>query len=285
MGPAIAAAPVAKGAADAGAGGAGLLGKGAADALAPAALGAGDIAAAGAPLDLLSFGTAAGSAIPEAAGAIVPATGALASGLATEPAFAGTLGGAFAPGLDTGAGIFGGTTPGGVAGANAASPLDTAAYPSGPVGAPSGATANPLDNLAAGTTPSGSPIGTTGSVPTSAGASAVAPPAGVNAPVDATSAAAVPAAGGAAPAAGATPGASGGSFLDKLLSGATTSLTKNPLGTALAAGGLAYNVMQGNKQSAAVQALEAQAASQAAQALPYNHTYKMAPCRRRSRRN
>ena len=194
----------------------------------------------------------------------VPATGALASGLATEPAFAGTLGGAFAPGLDTGAGIFGGTTPGGVAGANAASPLDTAAYPSGPVGAPSGATANPLDNLAAGTTPSGSPIGTTGSVPTSAGASAVAPPAGVNAPVDATSAAAVPAAGGAAPAAGATPGASGGSFLDKLLSGATTSLTKNPLGTALAAGGLAYNITQGNKQSAAVQALEAQAASQAA---------------------
>ena len=53
-------------------------------------------------------------------------------------------------------------------------------------------------------------------------------------------------------------------MFDKLLNGATSSLTKNPLGTALAATGLGYNIMQGNKQSAAVSALEAQAANQAA---------------------
>ena len=49
-----------------------------------------------------------------------------------------------------------------------------------------------------------------------------------------------------------------------LTASATSSITKNPIGTALAAGGLGYNIMQGQKQSAAVSALEAQAANQAA---------------------
>jgi hypothetical protein len=183
----------------------------------------------------------------------------LASGLATEPAFAASALGSFAPGLDTGLGAL--TNIGAAGGA---SPLDTAAWPSGPVGAPGGGTANPLDNIATGATPSGSPIGTTTAAPASSGAGAVSPPAGVNAPVDLTSAA--PTTGGAA-AAGGTPAAGGAapsSIFDKLLGGAGSSITKNPIGTALAAGGLGYNLMQGQKQSASVNALEAQAANQAA---------------------
>ena len=223
------------------------------------AAGLGEAAAASAPLDLLSFGTAAGTAVPEALGAIVPATGALASGLATEPAFAGGLAGAFAPGLDTGIG-----TLANFGAAGGASPLDTAAWPSGPVGAPGGGTANPLDNIAAGGTPSGSPIGTTTSAPAGSGAGAVSPPAGVNAPVDLTSAA--PTTGGAAASApaGGAGGAAPSSIFDKLLGGAGNSIAKNPIGTALAAGGLGYNILQGKKQSESVQALEAQAANQAA---------------------
>ena len=62
-----------------GAGLGGLLGgAGAGAAGAAGAAGLGEAARGLRPLDLLSFGTAAGTAIPEAAGAIVPATGALA---------------------------------------------------------------------------------------------------------------------------------------------------------------------------------------------------------------
>lgn len=56
-----------------------------------------------------------------------------------------------------------------------------------------------------------------------------------------------------------------GSLFDKLLGGIGSTISKNPLGTALAAGGLAYNVMEGQKNSAAVNALEAQAAQAASQ--------------------
>lgn len=201
---------------------AGLFGAGEAG-----AAGAGAAAgAAGAPLDLLSFGSAAGTAIPEAAGAIVPATGALASGLATEPAFAGALGGAFAPGLETGLG-FASAAP--QAGGNA------------------------LNFVAAGGTPSGGPanietaLGTsTGGVaaPVAPGVGPVAAPGAAGAPTDLTAAAA---AGKTAP-----------SGISSVLSSLGI---KNPLGAAVAAGGLGYSVLQGQQPSPYAAELEAQAKS------------------------
>jgi hypothetical protein len=60
---------------------------------------------------------------------------------------------------------------------------------------------------------------------------------------------------GTAPAA-----ASGGGFnLNSLLTGAENSITKNPLGLALGAGGLGYALYNGQKQDAAVNALNSQA--------------------------
>ena len=65
---------------------------------------------------------------------------------------------------------------------------------------------------------------------------------------------------------------SSGGFLDTLssklspgniASGIGDSITKNPLGLLLAGGGLGYNILQGKKQTADVQALEAQAGQQA----------------------
>ena len=53
--------------------------------------------------------------------------------------------------------------------------------------------------------------------------------------------------------------ASGGSFFDKLVSGASTSLTKNPLGIAVAGGALGYDVLKGNPNSAAENQLNADA--------------------------
>lgn len=102
---------------------AGLGGLGAAGAAGAADVGAG-AAAAGAPLDLLAGGTAAGTAIPAAVGDIVAPSGALASGLATEPGFASSVAGSFAPGLSTGTGFLAGLAPpgGGVGGAGPAAP-------------------------------------------------------------------------------------------------------------------------------------------------------------------
>lgn len=57
-----------------------------------------------------------------------------------------------------------------------------------------------------------------------------------------------------------------GSFFDSLLGGATKSVTSNPLGIALAAGGLGYNILQGQKLSANQQALQAAAGTEAANA-------------------
>jgi len=58
---------------------------------------------------------------------------------------------------------------------------------------------------------------------------------------------------------GANAAASGGSFFDKLVSGASTSLTKNPLGIAIAGGALGYDVLKGNPNSAAENQLNADA--------------------------
>ena len=72
-----------------------------------------------------------------------------------------------------------------------------------------------------------------------------------------------PAAGGAA-APTATNAAGGGSFLDKLIGGATNSITKNPLGIAVAGGALGLDVLRGNPDTANVNALKGDAASLAA---------------------
>lgn len=58
--------------------------------------------------------------------------------------------------------------------------------------------------------------------------------------------------------------ASGGSFLDKLGMGAVNSVTKNPLGLALAAGGTGFNILEGQKNSALQNQLAAQAGQQSA---------------------
>lgn len=222
-------------------------GAGAADALAPAA-------AAGAPLDLLAGGTAAGTAVPSAVGTIFPTA---ASGI-----------------LDAGAigGVGGDLLAGGLPGATGASAAGLGS----------------LDSLAAGGSPNASLTAPATAAPAAPSAGAVAPPAGVSSPLGADptailganapsplDTAAYPAgpigAPGAAPAAAPT-GTSGG-FLNtlesslspsKLAAGIGDSVAKNPLGLALAAGGLGYNIMQGQKQSAAVNALNAEAQQQGA---------------------
>ena len=54
-------------------------------------------------------------------------------------------------------------------------------------------------------------------------------------------------------------------FLDKLWSGATNSVTKNPLGVALAGGALGYNMLQGNKTSPEMDAMSRNAGALNAQ--------------------
>lgn len=245
----------------------GLFGGGGA---AAAGLGAAD--AASAPLDILAGGAAAGTAIPEAAGTIIPATGALASGLATEPAFAASALGTFAPGLDTtaaGLGIAPGVT-------------DASAIPGAATPASYSPGSTSLDNLAAGSTPSGGSTLGTATAP-SAAAAPTAPPG--SAPVDLANLANTSNPAGAAfgpggtnvspVASGAvtpgTPTSGGGGFWDNLLTKLSpsnigtsigNSLTSNPLGTAAAAGGLGYNILQGQKQSATLNALAEQAQQQ-----------------------
>jgi hypothetical protein len=57
----------------------------------------------------------------------------------------------------------------------------------------------------------------------------------------------------------------GGSFLDKLVSGASNSLTKNPLGIAAATGGLGLSLLRGNQTDPNQQALQNEAPGLAAQ--------------------
>lgn len=64
---------------------------------------------------------------------------------------------------------------------------------------------------------------------------------------------------------GTTPAASSSSFGSSLVKGATDSITKNPLGIALAGGGLLYNMLQGNKTPANQNNLQSQADQLAAQ--------------------
>jgi hypothetical protein len=107
----------------------------------------------------------------------------------------------------------------------------------------------------AGVSSTGAPAGT--------GASSVAAPSGVSTAVDPTAAAAgTPGASTAGSAAGtAAKSTSIGDLLSKAGTGALDSVTKNPLGIALGAGGLGYNILQGQKQSANQKALSADAAT------------------------
>lgn len=132
------------------------------------------------------------------------------------------------------------TTPGGFSG----SPIDFSGAGGQPLGAGSGA--SPF--AAGGTTVAGATpdIASAASSPAlsapsaAPGAAAAAPAASVGGAADATS-----------------------SWFDKLLSGASKSITGNPIGLALGAGGLGYNILQGQK-STANQAALSDAASKAA---------------------
>lgn len=263
---AVAAPAIAEGAskgAEAGAG-AGGAAKGAEAAtggglLAPAAEAGAGAGAAGAPLDLLAGG--AGAFTPAAVGEVFPASGALASGLATEPAFASSVTGAFAPGLDTAAGL---GVSGGSGSFSAFDPgsggLDLSAKSAVPGGP------NALDNVAAGGTPSGASAQSVSGLPGVSNPLSLDPTAAANtgAPANA-GAAGGQAVGGTAPAAGATPAQSGGLSLDKLVSGVESSITKNPLGIAAGIGGLGYSVIKGQEATAATKKIQDQAASLNAQ--------------------
>jgi hypothetical protein len=64
------------------------------------------------------------------------------------------------------------------------------------------------------------------------------------------------------------PSSGGGLSLDSLTSGASKSINSNPLGLALAAGGLGFNAYEGQKQTAAVNNLSQQASQANANAQP-----------------
>lgn len=70
--------------------------------------------------------------------------------------------------------------------------------------------------------------------------------------------------GGNAAAPGASPAASG-SIFDKLVAGATNSVTSNPIGTALGAGALGYNIYKGSQTDPLVKQLQSSAGSLNAQ--------------------
>lgn len=117
----------------------------------------------------------------------------------------------------------------------------------------------PISN--AGITGSGATAGT--------GASSVAAPAGVTGGIDPTAAASgttgtAAGTGGTAGTTGATAASGAGTSIADTLksagSGALKSLTSNPLGVALGAAGLGYNMLQGQKQTPNQQALTAEAA-------------------------
>ncbi len=186
-------------------------------------LGTGAATAGGTALDFLSAPGASG---------FNPAT-ATPAGVGGETAFGGVSG----------------ALPSGVANANgAASVFDT------------GAGAVPGVNAA------GVPSATT-VAPPGASAASTAAPAGVAGVPDATSAAALnPAPGAAGPVAPAptAPASSIDSLLGKLspsnlASGAVDSLTKNPLGVALGAGGLGYSIYKGSQDTKNQKALTADA--------------------------
>lgn len=238
---------------------------------------AGDFLGAGG-FDALAGGAGAGTGASAAstAGAFLGTEG--ASGLGSGAALAGGLGsgalgaGAGLSGADAaasaaaGSGLAGGT--GAIAGADTPIAALLGATPSAGFGTTgigsnvlnANASASPFD---VGTKPVAA-LNTAGQ-PAGTGASAVSAPGGVNAVADPT--ATVTGAQGATSVGGGplNPAPGGGSssisdLLGKAGGGAIKSLTDNPLGVALGAGGLGYNILQGQKQTANQKALAADAA-------------------------
>src|SRR5229473_1061574 len=257
---------------------AGLFGGGEA---AAAGLGAGEVAAAGLgagglETGLATIGAGAGGAAAGAGGGLADLVG---TGAGLFGGTAGLEGTAIAGGAGADIGALlggGGATALGTAeafmGAPAASGLG-----SGAAGAPSAFggvsstglspnVANANASMGGGgsvfdTGTSAVPGVSAGGAPTAGGgASSIAAPAGVTAPVDPTALGGAAGAGSAAPTAGGAT-SSISDLLSKAGSGAMKSLTSNPLGIALGAGGLGYNILQGNKNTANQKALSADAAA------------------------
>lgn len=137
------------------------------------------------------------------------------------------------------------------------------------VTAPTAATPQPVQPSGTGASSFAPPPGTTGLATPDPTAAASLDQASVNtaatAPLAGPSPASITPPG--ATVAGGAPTATGGeqSLLDKLGAGAVKSVTNNPIGTALGVGGLGYALSQGQKQSAPVKALQAEAAPLSAQ--------------------
>lgn len=146
-------------------------------------------------------------------------------------------------------------------GAAPGSVLGSASLPSSVANANAAIPGSSVFNTGTTAVPGVSASGAPSAIPAGGGASAVAAPAGVTAPTDVTSLA-TGATTGAAPAAGAAAPAPStiDSLLGKVSGGIMDSLTKNPLGVALGAGGLGYNILEGQKQTANQKALSADAA-------------------------
>lgn len=249
------------------AGGTGAATIGAADAGAAAA-GAGAAGGATSLADIVGtgtglFGGATGLAGTELAGGVSAAdiasgaalgttglgAGATALDFLSAPAASGFNAAALTPGIGAaggGAGVLGAspvTTPTGAGG--------TSVFDTGTSGIP-------------GVNSAGAPAATSAITPPGASAASVAAPSGVSGVPDATAAA-----GGATPAAGAgaAPAAQSSSISDLLSkagSGALKSLTSNPLGVALGAGGLGYSIYEGMQNTANEKALTATANTAAA---------------------
>jgi hypothetical protein len=209
-------------------------------------LGIADLAAGTAGLGAL--GTAA-DFVGGGAGTAGAGFGATADAAATQAANTGLASG-IQPGIGApggGAGVLGALSP-------PPQPLSAGGVSSlSPNVANANAGASVFDTGTAGVTPS------PGVTPGGASASALSAPSGVSSPFGADPTA-VTGGAGASPA-GATGASSAPTSIDSLVKGATDSLTKNPLGVALGAAGLGYNILTGQKQTANQNALAADAAT------------------------
>lgn len=237
---------------------------------------AGDFLGAGG-FDALAGGAGAGTGASTlgTAGAFLGAEG--ASGLGSGAALAGGLG---SGALGAGAGISGADAAASAAGASGlASGTGAIAGADTPIAALLGATPTPgfgttgIGSNVANANASASPfdVGTkpvvglsTASQPGGVGASAVSAPGGVAAVPDPTATVAgaqgaTSVGGGPLNAAAGTGSSSISDLLGKAGGGAIKSLTDNPLGVALGAGGLGYNIYAGQKQSENQKALAADA--------------------------
>ena len=262
-------------------------GAGAADAgLAAGAATAADAGLASLPADIAGtggalFGGETGLAGTLAAGGSGLGIGDLAAGtaglgaLGTAADFigggAGTAGGGFGAAADAAAaqaansGLASGLTPGIGAPGGGAGILGAAAPPPQPlsVGGVSSLSPNVANaNASASVFDTGTAAlpASPSVAPAGASASSLAAPSGVTSPFGADPTATVPGATGPTSLGGGPLNASTApTSIDSLVKGATDSLTKNPLGIALGAAGLGYNILTGQKQTANQNALTADA--------------------------